>query len=349
VAASGGDASRHHAFAEADGPQLSAILPGGRRFLFYSIGADDARDHVGSLDGEEPRFRCRPDTGAVLPVLAWFVRQGALLQALRSSQRDAERRTGADPPPILISQALKLGAAFSTSASGWWRIAQKGRRDGNSWFDRSGKAVGVMGAIDDQNLLDPELSPDGRRVAVARTVEQNTDVWLFDAARTTRFTVDAADDQFPIWSHDGTRIVFSSTRSGSMDLYQKASSGGGDEEVALASPLRKIVNDWSPDGRVLLFHAPLPKGPPDLWAHWLDGDRRTTPFPITSSRRVGSVFARGRWVAQSFDRESEIYVRTFPDRPGVAGVRLRAYQRWSHDGRGLYYRAWRQVDGHESG
>src|SRR6185295_1857301 len=154
--------------------------------------------------------------------------------------------------PILISQVLRLGSAFSTSASGLvaYRLEGKTRRQ-LTWFDRSGKAVGVMGAIDDQNLLDPELSPDGKRVAVARTVEQNTDVWLFDAARTTRFTADAADDQFPIWSHDGTRIAFSSTRSGSMDLYQKASSGGGDEEIALASPVRKIVDDWSPDGRVL--------------------------------------------------------------------------------------------------
>jgi Tol biopolymer transport system component len=65
-----------------------------------------------------------------------------------------------------------------------------------------------------------ELSPDGKRVAVQRSVNGNTDVWLIDAARgvPTRFTFDATIDSYPLWSPDGSRIVFSSARKGIYNL-----------------------------------------------------------------------------------------------------------------------------------
>ena len=61
-----------------------------------------------------------------------------------------------------------------------------------------------------------ELSPDGKRVAVFRAVNGNRDIWLTDAARgvPTRFTFDAAYDSWPVWSPDGSRVVFQSNRKG---------------------------------------------------------------------------------------------------------------------------------------
>ena len=62
-----------------------------------------------------------------------------------------------------------------------------------TWFDRSGTARGTVGDPDG-SLSDPRVSPDGRRVVVSRTVQGNTDLWLLDGARTSRFTFDAAHD-----------------------------------------------------------------------------------------------------------------------------------------------------------
>ena len=103
-----------------------------------------------------------------------------------------------------------------------------------TWVDRSGTARGTVGDPDATSPRSPRV-PDGRRVAVARTVQGNTDLWLLDGARTSRFTFDAAADDFPVWSPDGTRIVFRSTRTGPVDLYQKLTSGAGVEERLVAS------------------------------------------------------------------------------------------------------------------
>ena len=48
-----------------------------------------------------------------------------------------------------------------------------------------------------------------------------------------------------------------STRTGRAprDLYQKPSSGAGAEELLVESPQIKIPNDWSADGRFLLYHS----------------------------------------------------------------------------------------------
>jgi Tol biopolymer transport system component len=49
-------------------------------------------------------------------------------------------------------------------------------------------------------------------VAVQRTVQGNTDIWLLDATRSTRFTFDPSLDRFAVWSPDSSRIVFDSNR-----------------------------------------------------------------------------------------------------------------------------------------
>ncbi len=83
----------------------------------------------------------------------------------------------------------------------------------------------------------PATSPDVQRVAVFRQDGVAGDIWIFDLMQGTasRFTFDAATDTAPIWSPDGTRILFSSNRTGTFDLYQKNSGGVGQEELLLKS------------------------------------------------------------------------------------------------------------------
>src|SRR5262249_17963494 len=143
------------------------------------------------------------------------------------------------------------------------------------WFDRSGKEIGKVGAVDDANPQAPSMSPDGRRIALTRTVNGITGIWMLDLARggLSRFTFDMAPvtDVAPVWSHDGRSILFSSNRKGVYDLYQKSATGAGDELV-LATQQNKGAGDWSPDGRFVLFRSPGPAATGfDLWALPMSG------------------------------------------------------------------------------
>lgn len=121
------------------------------------------------------------------------------------------------------------------------------------WFDRSGKQTGVVGRPEAGEVLQPRLSPDGRTVAVSRTVNGNRDIWLIETARGlfSRLTSDPAREGQPIWSPDGSRLIFFSDRSGVYDLYQKA-IGSDAEELLFASVNYKNPYDWSRDGRFVL-------------------------------------------------------------------------------------------------
>ena len=132
-----------------------------------------------------------------------------------------------------------------------------------------------------------------------RAVQGNGDIWLLDGTRTSRFTFDAAVDQYPIWSPDGSRIVFDSNRKGHRDLYQKPSSNVGAEELLVESPQDKTASDWSADGRFLLYQSFDPQDrEPDLWVLPMGGDRKPWVFLKTSfAERNGQFWPDSRWVA----------------------------------------------------
>jgi Tol biopolymer transport system component len=167
------------------------------------------------------------------------------------------------------------------------------------WFDRDGTPLGTLGVPDESELVAPSLSPDGLRVAAHRTLLGNTDVWIFDAARVTRFTFDFGRDLFPIWSPDGGHLVFDSNRSGSRHFYQKRSDLAGAEVPFMETPEDKVLNDWSPDGQWILYVTPNnPKTGADIWYLPLSGDRKPIPFVETRFlERAGQFSPDGRWVA----------------------------------------------------
>src|SRR5437870_10079434 len=82
-----------------------------------------------------------------------------------------------------------------------------------------------------------ELSPDGTRVAVSMldAAKNTRDIWIYDVTRglRTRFTIDPAEEERSIWAPDGSSIVFSAQRKGSLNLYRKSSNGIGTEEVLI--------------------------------------------------------------------------------------------------------------------
>ena len=336
------------------GHSFPQFLADGRHFLYYVSGSPETRGvYVGSLDGRETRRVLDADAAAAVASSGQvlFVRQGTLFaQAFDPVRLDL---TGS-PSPVAERVAVDVRtsqASLSASASG--PIAYRDRSASGAdrqfaWFDRSGKELGKAGDPDNAGPQGPSISPDGRRVALERAANGNRDVWLLDLVRgvLSRFTFDVANDAYPVWSPDGTRIAFTSSRKGPYDLYQKPTAGAGTEELLLATAQGKQPVDWSPDGRFLLYRSrslnPKLDFDFDLWALPLDGDRK--PFPVVQTNfeeRDGQFSPDGKWIAyQSNESGSvEIYVAPFPGPGGktIVSTGGGAQVRWRRDGRELFY------------
>jgi len=119
--------------------------------------------------------------------------------------------------------------------------------------------------------------------------------------------------------------VWASNRKGPFDLYRKASTGAGEEQVLLASSDTKNPQDWSPDGRFLLY-TPVQKGNRDLWLLPLkaDGTAAGPPTPYLSTpfeKRSAKFSPDGHWIAYASYESGkfEVYVRPFPLPAGGGG------------------------------
>jgi Tol biopolymer transport system component len=343
------------------------FLPDGRRVLFAAFGGPDAQGiYLGSLDGGAPT-RLAPDISQAVYLPAgpgnasggggWLFWGRA--STLVAQRLDLDRQTLAGDPVTLADGMASIVGALT----GGWSVAPglvayrtgAGGQQQLTWVDSSGTARGTVGDPDG-SLVRPRVSPDGRRVVVNRTVQGNTDLWLLDGARTSRLTFDAAGDDWPVWSPDGTRIVFRSRRTGAGDLYQTLTNGAGGEERLVAGDQSMAPSSWSPDGRFLLYQSIDPQTDSDFWVVPMEGDPTPSVFLKTPFREVYGAFSPdGRWVAYHSNESgrTEIYVRPFvpPVSPNSAtGTPAAAAggQRqvstaggimavWRPDGNALYY------------
>jgi eukaryotic-like serine/threonine-protein kinase len=192
------------------------------------------------------------------------------------------------------------------------------------------------------------MSPDGKRVAVdvfdPVSREWISDIWLLDLSTSakTRFTFNKAADYTPVWSPDGSRVVFASDRSGTLDLYAKSSTGSGTEELLLASPQGEEADAWSPDGRFIVYSSVDSQTRYDIWILPLFGDRKPIPYLRTEfSEGQSQVSPNGRWLAYTSNESGnmEVYVRSFPvpDDKWQASSTGGADPRWRRDGKELFY------------
>jgi serine/threonine protein kinase len=320
---------------------LPQFLPDGRHFLFSAMGSPEGSGiYLGSLDGGEPKRLTEAESAIGHLGSDWvvFMRQGALI----ARRLDVARGQWTGDPVTVADRVL----AFSVSAVGRvaYRAASGDERRQLTWFDRTGRNLGVASEPDASDLRAPELSPDERHIAVDRTVQNNTDVWLMDLARGgfTRLTSDAAFDCTPVWSPDGTRIAFGSSRKG-WDIWIKPASGTGTEELLLGTPKLKWPINWSKDGRFLIYNQGDSKML-DLWALPMTGNDRNPVVVSNTSfeERQGQFSPDGRWVAYQTNESGsgfEIVVQAFPEPSGKWQVSTGGgvQPRWRADGKELYF------------
>jgi hypothetical protein len=286
-----------------------------------------------------------------------YMGEGSLL-----TQSFDERRLETIGEPIPIAEqvgSFLLSGSFSVSASGvlTYRAGRSPTWTSRlSWFDRHGKELGDAGEEGAFAYTDLALSPDGTRVAATRIdlkpSSPSGGIWLLDLVRgvSTRFTFDLSPDSSPVWSADGTRVAFAKSRANGVGIYQKAANGAGKEQTLLsATSDLKFPNDWSRDGRFLLYTQQHPGTNADLWVLQLatDGTSSGTARPFANTEfgeGQGQFSPDTRWIAYVSDESgrSEIYVQPFPTPPN-GGSKTPVSRdggtqpRWRRDGKELFY------------
>jgi Tol biopolymer transport system component len=320
------------------------FLPDGNHFLFLALSAkaENSALFIGSLDSRDRTFVMTSSQPVVFaaPSHLMFLRGNTLV----AQEFDLNQlRPRGDPVPVAERVQPTLGS-FTVSANGI--LAYRPSAFGDdlrqlSIVDRTGKGIDNFGA---RGLYqNPVLSPNQQLVASNRA-DQSNDIWIEDLNRgtTSRLTFDPGADDFPVWSPDNARIVFSSDRDGGVfQLYEKPSAGG-QEQLLLKTGQPKTATDWSRDGRYIVYTETDAKTGADIWLLPLFGERKPveylrTPFNETQAR----VSPDGRWLAYRSDESGveQVYVQSFPQAGSKWQVSTEAGRQphWRGDGKELLY------------
>ena len=358
VAASGGAVSHVSVLDPKHGEtyhQWPSFLPDGRHFLFMIAGRDDSGIYVGSLDSQE-RKRLVAFSGDVFAqtTMAIYAEPGYLIYArgnqLLAAPFDARRLELKGAPAVIapdVGRHPSGAAAFTAANNGIlaFRPREAAPLVQLTWMDRGGRKTGTAGSA--AAFTGFRLSPDGRQIAVMLDDKDVTSLWLVDAQRGTlsRFT-SGWTSLFPVWSPDSNSIVYGSPRDSPPDLYRRSLASPQDERL-MSSPAENDADDWSRDGRFIVYESTSGQANVDLWLLPLFGDRKPTPFlqtPYSELQARFSLEAGGpHWLAYVSNEsgKNQVYVTTFPapGRKWQVSINGGSKPEWRGDGKEIFFQS----------
>ncbi len=219
------------------------------------------------------------------------------------------------------------------------------------WVNREGKEESLSAPPNDYLVF--RISPDGKRVALFVSSTPKASIWIWDIVRETitRLTFDEdVDSCDPLWTLDGKRIVYTSSREsvflGKGDIYWKAADGTGDVEKLASSPGRALFpRSWSRDGKNLVVFEYTSSMQSDIGLISVEGDHARKPLLQEKyMEKDPRISPDGRWMAYASNESGkyEVYVRPFPEvNKGKWQVSTSGGNTplWSPDDRELFYRS----------
>ena len=180
---------------------------------------------------------------------------------------------------------------------------------------------------------------DGRRAAVLN----GRDIWIVDLERSVpmRFASTTASAPSVVWAPAGDRLAFVTGESGREEIHL-AGLDGKAERVPTTEHAFKVVLDWSPDGRYIVYIGLDPATGWDLWLLPLEGEREAVPYLLGPAYEGDArVSPDGRWLAYTSTEtgKPEIYVQSFPGPGHKVRVSLDGgdFPAWANGGRELLY------------
>ena len=323
-------------------------LPDGKHFLYITGSATESRAaYVGSVDGGAS-VRLMQTDGSVMygpPGFIVFTRSGAMF----AQPFDAASLALSGEPVKLADDVLVNmvtgRAGFSVSGNGVLAYRRASAADALTelaWMDRSGKAVARVGAP--RSYYQIRLSPDGKRVAVSELdqASQNYRLSVLDLGNGVASALGSggALENDPVWGPDSQTIGFEAIREKpGRQIYTQRVGSSSPTLVFESADDPKWVDDWSADGKFLLFHLPKPS---KLFALPLAEPR--TPIKLLDTTEIieGAHFSPdGKWVAYLVTEagEYQVWIASFPtfDRRRRVSPEGGGQAIWRSDGRELFY------------
>ncbi|HEY1730532.1 MAG TPA: protein kinase [Terriglobales bacterium] len=331
------------------------FLPDGNHFLFWGGDFDESPDdkksgiYWSSISDREHKKLVTlaiSTPGYSRNHLFYVGNKGALIAV----PIDVSNGTLAGKPQVIAPQVGRhpstYWGAFTVSLNGTV-VMHRGTGASQSqliWYDRSGKE---LGKVSDAGLLaNPNLSPDGRRVAfdVADMKGKNIDVYINDLQHggSTRFTFDPAEETTPVWSRDGKEIAYRSA-SGAVLRLKNSSGFEGDRGIttSIANGVDLMPNSFTPDDRQLLMTSTSNTGGSALYMIDLQSQKITPLLSDRNNKSNGQISPDGKWVAYESDEsgQDDVYISPFPSGGGKLQVSRGggSNPRWRGDGKEIFY------------
>lgn len=203
-----------------------------------------------------------------------------------------------------------------------------------------------------QAYMEPRISPDGERIAVAIQSGKDADIWVYNIPRNTLSKLSFGGvNRSPTWSPDGKRIAYYCYDGGRHKVFVKQADGSGEPEILAEGFGRSYIDDWSIAGKLLVLdiagtgrNGPNGPGGSDIYYLPLEGDRIFKPFLATQfDEWQASVSPDGKWAAYSSNESGsyQVYIQPFPQGGGRWAVSAEegGGPHWAPDGKALYYYA----------
>ena len=278
--------------------------------------------------------------------------QSRFRASLRAVRFDASR-VGVLGDSVSVVEPLAMGttgaANYSVSSRGDLVFVPAGAGIAGSqqrnlvWVDRKGLEIAIPAPQRSYAL--GRISPDGNRILLD-VRDQTNDVWIWDISRQTLTPLnrDPAQDLSPVWTPDGKRVLWTSTRNGgNPNLYWQAADGTGTADRLTINQRNQFPTSISPDGNtVVLFGAN--GAATDIFSVDLrEPGRPHKPLVSTAAFDFGGeISPDGKWLAYHSNEsgEPQVLVRPFPNvQDGRTQISTSGGTRaaWSRNGRELFY------------
>lgn len=190
-----------------------------RDYGLYIQQTDSSRDfqeiHFGRINGN---IVWSPDSREVIFSEYHRGKHGSLLNDLRIINIETNQKRW------LTNSFRALHPVFSHEGEGVFFAAHPGETTQIFYQDiQSGKRIQISQFEGDVQIQDLDLSPDGKQlVFMMQDVDGAVDIAIMniDGTAFQKITDDAEEDVFPVWTSDGSAVVYTSYRNSTPNLYR---------------------------------------------------------------------------------------------------------------------------------